>query len=56
MPADFDKCENEGGKIITKRINSMEYMHVCIDHNGKSHAGYPKKYKKLTGRKSKSMM
>ena len=45
MPADFSKCEKEGGKIRTKEINATEYMHICIDKNGKTHAGYPKKKK-----------
>ena len=52
MPADFDKCRAEGGKIRTKRINSNEYMHICI-LNGKSYSGDMKQYKKLSRKKSK---
>lgn len=48
MPADFEKCQAEGGRIITKRLNSTEYMHICWDKEGKSHAGEVRTYKKLT--------
>lgn len=47
MPADFDKCVSEGGKVITKRVNKGEYMHICFDKAGKSHAGEVKQYKKV---------
>lgn len=47
MPAEFDKCSAEGGKIITKRVNKREYIHICWDKNGKSHAGDVKTYKKV---------
>ena len=52
MPADFDRCVANGGKVRTKRLNATEYAHVCV-LNGKSFMGYPKKYKKLKGRKKK---
>lgn len=39
MPADFDKCEAEGGTIRTKKVNATQYMHICYDKAGKSHAG-----------------
>lgn len=51
MPADFDKCRRAGGKIRAKRINSKEYMHICVK-GGKSYAGYPKQYQKLTKKKA----
>jgi hypothetical protein len=41
MPADFDKCQSEGGRIRTikpKGSDSRQYMHVCFK-GGKSHAG-----------------
>lgn len=53
MPQDFDKCRREGGRMITKRVNPDEYMHICYDKNNKSHAGEVKKYKKLSTRKKK---
>lgn len=43
MPADFDKCEREGGKIRTKTLPDNRYMHICIDKNGNTHAGEIKK-------------
>lgn len=43
MPADFDKCRAEGGKIRTKDLGHGNYMHVCIDKAGKTHAGEIKK-------------
>jgi hypothetical protein len=51
MPADFEKCIAEGGKVITKRLNADEYIHACKDKNGKWHEGEVKKYKKLSSRK-----
>lgn len=45
MPADFEKCVKEGGKVITKKINEKEYMHICYDKYGKSHAGEIKQKK-----------
>jgi hypothetical protein len=48
MPADFEKCRAEGGHIITKKLNASEYMHICWDKAGKSHAGEVREYKKLS--------
>lgn len=45
MPADFDKCVKEGGKVRTKTINKNQYMHICI-LNGKTYAGEVKTKKK----------
>lgn len=39
MPADFDKCRANGGKIRTKDLGNNQYMHICIDKSGKTHAG-----------------
>ena len=39
MPADFDKCVANGGKVRTIKPKPGRYMHVCYDSNGKSHAG-----------------
>jgi hypothetical protein len=39
MPADFQKCVDEGGKVRTIKIKDNRYMHVCYDKSGKSHAG-----------------
>lgn len=48
MPADFEKCVAEGGKVITKRVNADEYKHLCKDKAGHWHDGETKKYKKLS--------
>lgn len=47
MPADFDRCVAGGGRVRTKKINAKEYMHICWDKKGKSHAGEVKQYKKV---------
>jgi len=39
MPADFDRCVAQGGKVRTIKPKPGRYMHVCYDKNGKSHAG-----------------
>jgi steroid 5-alpha reductase family enzyme len=39
MPAGFDKCQSEGGRIRTKTIGGGKYLHICFDKQGKSHAG-----------------
>lgn len=39
MPADFDKCNREGGKIRTIELGDGKYIHVCYDKRGKSHRG-----------------
>lgn len=50
MPRDYDNCVKGGGKIITRRVNSRQYMHICY-LNGKAHAGEVKEYKSLSARK-----
>ena len=39
MPADFDKCVREGGRVRTMKVGKDRYMHICYDKAGKSHAG-----------------
>jgi hypothetical protein len=41
MPADFERCIKQGGKVRTIPIKGHkdEYMHICYDKNGTSHAG-----------------
>jgi len=43
MPAGFDKCRAQGGKIRTKTLSGGRYLHFCVDKNGKTHPGYVKK-------------
>ena len=38
MPAAFDKCRADGGKIRTKQLAGSKYMHICF-LNGKSYSG-----------------
>jgi hypothetical protein len=38
MPADFNKCVKDGGKVRTKKLKGNKYLHVCF-LNGKSYAG-----------------
>lgn len=46
MPADFTKCQKEGGRIRTKKTSATSYIHICYDKGGKSHAGEVKTTKK----------
>lgn len=39
MPADFEKCVREGGRVRTKKIKGNKYIHICYDKQGKAHAG-----------------
>ncbi len=34
MPADFDRCVKEGGRVRTININKTQYMHVCYPKGG----------------------
>lgn len=38
MPKAFDDCVKNGGKVRTKKLGGMKYMHICFI-NGKSYAG-----------------
>ena len=44
MPAGFEKCQKEGGRIRTKTLSDGRYMHICFK-DGKSYAGEVKKKK-----------
>ncbi len=39
MPADFDKCVTEGGRVRTMKVKGGQHMKICFDKAGKSHAG-----------------
>jgi len=39
MPADFEKCVKEGGRVRTKKVGKGKYLYICRDKEGKSHAG-----------------
>jgi len=39
VPADFEKCVNEGGRVRTVKVGKDKYLHVCYDKEGKSHSG-----------------
>jgi len=38
MPADFEKCVADGGRVRTISVNKTQYMHVCYQ-DGKSYHG-----------------
>jgi len=38
MPAAFNKCVKNGGRVRTKRLSGGRYMHICY-LNGKSYPG-----------------
>lgn len=38
MPADFEKCIAQGGKVRTKKMKNGKFMHICFK-DGKSYAG-----------------
>ena len=38
MPAGFEKCEREGGKIRRKTLSDGRYINICYK-DGKSFAG-----------------
>ena len=51
MPAEFDSCQKNGGRIRTKKLSGGRFMHICF-LNGKSVAGEVKTAKS-TGKVSK---
>lgn len=56
MPADFIKCENNGGKMRTQSLSDSRYRHICIDSSGKVHLGEIKvKKSKIIKRVRKSL-
>ena len=38
MPADFEKCVREGGRVRTKKVGKDKFVHICFK-DGKSYAG-----------------
>jgi len=34
MPAAFERCRENGGKIRTKTLPDGKYMHICIPKGG----------------------
>ena len=44
MPAGFEKCVKEGGRVRTIKLKGGRYMRICY-LNGKSHAGEVRKAK-----------
>lgn len=43
-------CVRTGGKVITKKVNAKQYMHICYK-DGKSYPGEVKDYKKVLSKK-----
>jgi len=52
MPAGFDYCRTNGGRIRTKDLGNGKYMHICY-LDGKSYAGEVKTKKAKYKRSSK---
>lgn len=52
MPQPFEKCIADGGRVRSKQVDKDTYVPICY-LNGKSYAGEPKKYKRLSSRKGK---
>ncbi len=46
MPADFEKCVREGGRVRTKELPNGKYIHICFK-DGKSYAGEVRKKKRF---------
>jgi len=44
MPADFQQCVDNNGKVRTKTLSGGRYIHLCKDKNG-WHQGEIKKGK-----------
>lgn len=38
MPAGFDKCVSQGGRVRTKKLSGGKYMKICF-LKGKSYEG-----------------
>lgn len=53
MPADFTKCVDDGGKVVTKNLKGHKYIHICYDKKGNSYEGEVKTKKKAKARKKK---
>lgn len=34
MPADFEKCVKEGGRVRTKKLSDGRYLHICFPKGG----------------------
>lgn len=52
MPAAFDRCVKQGGRVRTKTLKGGKYIHICFK-DGKSYAGGVKEnktYKALGGK------
>ncbi len=45
MPAEFDKCVADGGRVRTITLKGGRFMKICYDKAGKSHAGEVKEAK-----------
>jgi len=54
MPAGFDRCVKNGGRVRTKKLSGGRYMHICF-LNGKSYAGEVKTKKKIAKKKTKKV-
>jgi putative hemolysin len=42
MPAAFESCVKNGGRVRTKKLSDGKFIHICFK-NGKSYAGEVRK-------------
>jgi len=56
MPADFIKCVNAGGKVVTKKLKNRKYIHICYDKKGKSHVSEVKTKSKEKSKKDDELI
>ena len=46
VPKEFERCVQEGGKVVTKSLGGGRYMRLCRDKGGRWHQGEVKEKKK----------
>lgn len=52
MPADFEQCVKEGGRVRSKRLDNKRYIKLCFK-DGKSYEGEVHQYKKVLKKDAK---
>jgi len=54
MPADFERCVRNGGRVWTKTLSKGRYIKICYDKDG-SHAGEVHESKKQPSPASRAL-
>lgn len=55
MPADFDRCVSDGGRVRPITLKGGKYMYTCYDKKGKSHSGEVKTKKSKGNERSRQL-